>query len=340
VDPEPAGVTRNDPPDSTPESEDGELAAAVRRLTGEAPRAVHHAGHLDGSVVRVELADGRLAVLKSAPRQRGQLAAEVAGLRWLGEPGQIRVPAVLGHDADWLLMEYLPPARPDRAAATRFGRALAQLHAAGAPAFGAAPPGGPAEAWIGLAPMHNVAGEHWPDWYVEHRVRPYLRLASNAGQLTAEQTDVIEAAAAILPEVAGPPVAPARLHGDLWSGNVCWSPGPHGPDPSTSALSPALSPAPSPAPTPPTEGWLIDPAAHGGHPETDLAMLALFGCPHPDAVFAGYQQVSPLAPGWPARVGLHQLFPLLVHVALFGRGYAGQAVAAARSTLRLADGLP
>ncbi|HEX4250730.1 MAG TPA: fructosamine kinase family protein [Pseudonocardia sp.] len=307
-------MTREDP-------SDGELEEAVRRLTGEAPRAVDHAGHLDGSLVRVELADGRLAVLKSAPRQPGQLTAEVAGLRWLGEPEQVGVPAVLGHDADWLLMEYLPPARPDRAAATRFGRALAQLHAAGAPAFGAAPPGGPDKAWIGLAPMHNVPGEHWPDWYVEHRVRPYLRLASDAGQLTAEQTDVIDSACRVLPEVAGPPVAPARLHGDLWSGNVCWSSGPRG----ESAQ---------------VEGWVIDPAAHGGHPETDLAMLALFGCPHPDAVFDGYQQISPLAPGWPGRVGLHQLFPLLVHVALFGRGYAERAVAAARSTVALADGLP
>ena len=308
---------------------DGDLTSAVRRLTGDAPRAVDHPGHLDGSVVRVELADGRLAVLKSAPRQPGQLAAEVAGLRWLGEARPDRVPAVLGHDADWLLLEYLPPARPDRAAATRFGRALAQLHAAGAPAFGAAPPGGPERAWIGLAPMHNVPGEDWPAWYVEHRVRPYLRLASDAGQLTAEQTDVIEAACAVLPEVAGPPVPPARLHGDLWSGNVCWSAGPNRPEG-----------APEQAPSAQTEGWLIDPAAHGGHPETDLAMLALFGCPHLDAVSAGYREVGPLAPGWPDRIGLHQLFPLLVHVALFGRGYAGQAEAAARSTVALADGLP
>jgi fructosamine-3-kinase len=314
---------------------DDDLTAAVRRLTGDAPRAVDHGGHLDGSVVRVELADGRLAVLKSAARQPGQLAAEVAGLRWLGEAQPDRVPAVLGHDADWLLLEYLPPARPDRAAATRFGRALAQLHAAGAPAFGAAPPGGPERAWIGLAPMHNVPGEHWPDWYVEHRVRPYLRLASDAGQLTAEQTDVIEAACAVLPEVAGPPVAPARLHGDLWSGNVCWSAGPNRPEGGTPARAASEQAASSQV-----EGWLIDPAAHGGHPETDLAMLVLFGCPHPDAVFAGYREVSPLAPGWPDRVGLHQLFPLLVHVALFGRGYAGQAEAAARSTVALADGLP
>jgi fructosamine-3-kinase len=253
------------------------------------------------------------------------VAAEVAGLRWLAEPDEVGVTAVLGHDADWLLIEYLPAARPDASAATRFGAALARLHAAGAAAFGAPPPGGPTRAWIGLAPMHNVTGGHWPDWYVEHRVLPYLASARDAGHLTDDDADVIEAACQVLPEVAGPPVAPARLHGDLWSGNVRWSPGPARPGEPSSAR---------------TEGWLIDPAAHGGHPETDLAMLALFGCPHLEAVLAGYQQVSPLAPGWPARVGLHQLFPLLVHVVLFGRGYADQAVAAARSTLRLADGIP
>ncbi len=80
---------------------------------------------------------------------------------------------------------------------------------------------------------------------------------------------------------------------------------------------------------------LIDPAAHGGHRETDLAMLALFGCPLLDAVLEGYQDVAPLASGWRARVGVHQLFPLLVHAVLFGRGYAGQALAAARSALSL-----
>jgi fructosamine-3-kinase len=99
-----------------------------------------------------------------------------------------------------------------------------------------------------------------------------------------------------------------RLHGDLWSGNVMWTP----------------------------DGVvLIDPAAHGGHRETDLAMLALFGCAHLEVIFRGYQDVHPLRPNWRDRVALHQLFPLLAHVALFGAGYAGQTAAAARATLGL-----
>jgi len=265
----------------------------------------------------VRLPDGRRAVRKRAPGRSSQLAAEAAGLRWLAAPGVIPVAAVLGESADELLVEYLPAASPDRAAAERFGSGLARLHAQGAAAFGSPPPGGPTEAWIGDAPMRNVPRPEWASWYVEHRVLPYLRAARDAGALDAAEADRLEAACAALPEVAGPPVVPARLHGDLWSGNVCWSPGPPGGGGRV-------------------DGWLIDPAAHGGHPETDLAMLALFGCPHLKAVLAGYQAVTPLAPGWAARVCLHQLFPLLVHVVLFGRGYTARALSAARSVCRLA----
>jgi fructosamine-3-kinase len=155
--------------------------------------------------------------------------------------------------------------------------------------------------------MRNAPGAEWPVWYAEHRVLPYVRGAVDRGTLRPGEADVFERVYARLPELAGPAEPPARLHGDLWNGNVLW--GADG------------------------EVRLIDPAAHGGHRETDLAMLQLFGCPHLDRVLAGYQEAAPLADGWPARAGVHQLFPLLVHAVLFGRGYAEQALTVARTAL-------
>ena len=264
--------------------------------------AVRQSVPLGGRAARVELADGRLVVVKDG----AGVAAEAAGLRWLAVPGGPPVPEVLALDGP-LVTTYVPPGRPSAVAAADLGRRLSALHAKGAPVLGSGPPGASMDAWIGRAPMRNVPGDDWALWYAEHRIGPYLRTAREAGDLTAAEAAVVERVCERLPELAGPPEPPARLHGDLWSGNVLWS----------------------------TNGaWLIDPAAHAGHRETDLAMLALFGCPHLDTVLAAYDDATPLAPGWRERVPLHQLFPLLVHVVLFGRGYAGQAVAAARAALR------
>jgi fructosamine-3-kinase len=261
--------------------------------------AVRRCVPLGGGAARVELADGRTVVVKD-----GQgVAAEAAGLRWLAVPGGPPLPTVLGCADERLVTSHVPDGRPSPEAAAQLGRRLAVLHAAGAPTFGSGPPDASPHTWIGRAPMENAPGATWAPWYAEHRIGPYLRMARDAGDLTAAEGADVERVCARLPELAGPPEPPARLHGDLWSGNVLWSP----------------------------DGvWLIDPAAHGGHRETDLAMLALFGCPHLDTVLGAYDDAAPLAPGWRDRVPLHQLFPLLVHVALFGRGYSGQAVAAAR----------
>ncbi|HEX6347725.1 MAG TPA: fructosamine kinase family protein [Umezawaea sp.] len=243
------------------------------------------------------MADGGHVVAKETVSAR----AEAASLRWLAVPGGPPVPRVHGVRGDWLVTDLVPPGRPTARAAEAFGRELAALHGAGAPEFGSPPPGGPVDAAIGLAPMRNGTGARWPEWYWEHRVEPYLRTAVDGGLLTGAEAAVVTARVARAEDPGEPP---ARLHGDLWTGNALWS----------------------------ADGrvWLVDPAAHGGHRETDLAMLRLFGCPHLDRVVAGYQEVRPLADGWADRVGLHQLFPLLVHVVLFGRGYAAQTVAAAR----------
>jgi fructosamine-3-kinase len=260
---------------------------------------------LGGGAARVELADGRVVVVKEG----AGVAAEAAGLRWLAVPGGPPVPEVLALDGHRLVTTYVPPGRPSATAAVDLGRRLAALHSQGASAFGSGPPGASSDAWIGRAPMRNVPGDDWAPWYAAHRVAPYLRTARDAGDLTAAEAVVIERVCERLPELAGPPEPPARLHGDLWSGNVLW---------------PAGRGAAAGA-------WLIDPAAHGGHRETDLAMLDLFGCPYLETVLTAYDQAAPLASGWRDRVPLHQLFPLLVHVVLFGGGYAGQAVAAARA---------
>ncbi|OLZ62339.1 fructosamine kinase [Streptomyces sp. IMTB 2501] len=273
------------------------------RLTGR-PATGARTG--SGSPAEVTLDDGARVMVKRGDTP-GAIRAEVAGLRWLAAADAVRVPAVLGHDERWMVTERVPTGRPDPTAALRFGRSLAALHAAGAPHLGAAPPDGPEDAFIGLAPMRNTPGTNWPSWYAEHRVLPYVRGAVDRGTLRPDEAAVFEQVCARLPDLAGPAEPPARLHGDLWNGNVLW--GADG------------------------EVRLIDPAAHGGHRETDLAMLQLFGCPHLDRVLAGYEEAAPLAPGRQDRVGVHQLFPLLVHAVLFGRGYAEQALTAARDAL-------
>ncbi|KUF18016.1 fructosamine kinase family protein [Streptomyces silvensis] len=275
--------------------------AAASRLTG---LPAVRARPLSGALTEVVLDGGRVVVVKHDEKP-GAIRAEAAGLRWLTATGTVRVPVVHGHDERRLVIDRVTTGRADADAATRFGRDLATLHACGAPAFGAAPPGGPEDAYIGLAPLRNTPGDDWPHWYAEHRVLPYLRRAVDEGTVRPAEAALIEGVCARVPDVAGPAEPPARLHGDLWSGNVLWGADGH--------------------------VRLIDPAAHGGHRETDLAMLRLFGCPHLDRVLDGYQETAPLADGWQDRVGLHQLFPLLVHTVLFGRGYAEQAVAAARS---------
>jgi fructosamine-3-kinase len=274
--------------------------AAAARLTG---CRVTAARTLSATLAEVTLGDGRTVMVKRV-EEPGAVRAEAAGLRWLAAAGTVRTPAVHGHDRRWLVTDRIPAGRPSAGAAVRFGRDLAALHAAGAAAFGAPPPGGPEEAYIGRAPMRNAPGGDWPGWYAEHRVLPYLRRAVDDGLLSRAEAGVVEGVLDRLPDLAGPAEPPARLHGDLWNGNVLWG----------------------------TDGQarLIDPAAHGGHRETDLAMLHLFGCPHLDRVLEGYQQAAPLADGWADRIALHQLFPLLVHTVLFGGGYAEQAVAAAR----------
>jgi fructosamine-3-kinase len=235
---------------------------------------------------------------------------EAAGLRWLSDvDGGVPCAQVVSVDATSLTLRRLESVAPSSEAADAFGRRLAITHDAGAAEFGAGPDGWDGPGFFGpLAqplPMSLRTHPGWGDFYAAERLSPMAELA--AARLDAQTRAAIDSVAARCR--AGDfddGDHPARLHGDLWSGNVMWT----------------------------ADGVvLVDPAAHAGHRETDLAMLALFGCPHYDAVLAGYQRVRSLNPGWRNRIGLHQLFPLLAHVVLFGGGYAAQTHAAARAAL-------
>lgn len=247
---------------------------------------------------------------QSATVPPGYFGWEAAGLRWLGATagGAAAVVEVLDEAPHHLDLARLTPAAPTAAAAERLGRGLAATHAAGAPAHGCGPPGWVGDGWLGPLseplPLALGAWDTWGAFYAQARIVALLPLARARGVLD-------EADAALLRGLAdrvasgefdtGEP--PARLHGDLWSGNVLWTA---------------------------HEAVLIDPAAHGGSRETDLAMLALFGAPHLEQVLAAYDEAAPLADGWRDRVLLHQVHPLLLHAVLFGGSYAGQALRAAR----------
>jgi len=261
-----------------------------------------------------------------ADAPRGFFEAEAAGLAWLAEAepaGGARVVRVLDVAPGRIDLERLRPSRPTRDAARAFGAALAITHDAGAPAFGAPPAGHDGPAFIGRQPLSVLrggrrddagaqpggdAGSGWGAWYARERVLPYLRRAVDAGNATrAQAADVERACAAASDGRFDDGAPPARIHGDLWSGNVQWT--------DQGAV-------------------LIDPAAHGGHRETDLAMLALFGCPGLDDVLGAYADTGSLAPGWRDRVALHQLHPLAVHAASHGPAYGDALHDAARAVLR------
>ena len=295
-------------------------AGWLGRLTGLAVREARIVGSQHGyQHLMITLSGGRRAFAKavipgaSAPAASGKtaavFAAEANGLRWLAEAGAVPVPEVLAAGPSALVIAMIPPGRPTPEAAFEFGADLARLHAAGADRFGAPWPGFIASLPLDNQPMTATDGAgqaSWPQWYVNRRLLPYLRLAVDAGALRPQDGRLVEAVADRIGSLAGPAEPPSRIHGDCWAGNVLWSGG---------------------------RGWLIDPAAHGGHRETDLAMLALFGAPSLDRIIAGYNDTVPLAAGWRSRIPLHQLHPLLVHACLFGASYREGVAYAARAAL-------
>jgi len=251
---------------------------------------------------RLETSEGPFFVkVNSADHFPSMFEAEADGLKRLAATGTIRVPQVIAtgedHDDSYLLLEGVKGGLKTTAFWEAFGRALARLHRNTNACFGLE-----RDNWIGTLEQVNTPGTDWPAFFIQHRLEALVRTACDRQRIGMGEALRFERLYVKLPSLF-PPEPPALLHGDLWSGNfLC--------DEHDRPV-------------------LIDPAVYYGHREMDIAMTRLFGG-FDTAFYVAYNAESPLEQGWEERVDLCNLYPLLVHVNLFGGGYAQQVGAVLR----------
>jgi fructosamine-3-kinase len=278
---------------------DRPLCDALERALGSVPTAARRLGGGDiNDAFEVRLADGRSVFVKTNARAAAEMfPAEARGLAFLAEPNALRIPEVLAVSSPsdpvrFLALELVRSASPARDHDEALGRGLAELHRSGAPSFGL-----DHDNFIGSLPQSNRAHARWADFFEKERLGPQLERAVSDGRASAGMRRGFERLFSRLADLVGPEEPPSRLHGDLWGGNL------HTDERGAPCL--------------------IDPAVYGGHREIDLGMMRLFGG-FGERVFAAYAEAFPLAPGARERIDLYQLYPLMVHVNLFGGGYGAQ----------------
>ena len=224
------------------------------------------------TATRLRLSDGRSAFVKTSPHAPDRFfEVEAAASGGSPQPVAPRSRTCSRVSDDCLILSWIEPGRPSVDGVEDFARRLGRTHAAGA-----APFGGERDGYVGTVPLTNTPTDTWAEFWPTRRVLPYLRVARDRGDVGEDDATMIETVMDRIADIAGPPEQPSRIHGDLWSGNVVWSSDGH--------------------------GYLVDPAAHGGHRETDLAMLALFGAPHLSRLVDAYDEATPLGDGWRERV--------------------------------------
>lgn len=246
---------------------------------------------------QIETTQGRFFIkLNDASRFPVMFEAEKRGLELLGQssfvvPEPLKVGTL--DNAQFILMEWLEKGTPKTGFWDEYGRSLAELHSVSNRQFGL-----DHDNYIGSLHQRNCNHRNWAEFYREERLIPQMKLAERQGRLTSRMKKGFDAFFQELENIF-PTEKPALVHGDLWSGNMIV----------------AANGSPS----------IFDPAVYYGHREMDLAMMALFGG-FGDAWVDAYNEVYPLESGWRERIPLGQLYPLMVHVNLFGGGYAMDVV--------------
>lgn len=266
-----------------------QIGGAIRQFVPAAGGCINHGG-------TCILSDGAF-FLKWNDRLKypGMFAKEAAGLSLLAHGTSLHVPAVIHHGEaasfQFLLLTNIVEAKRAATYWRDFGTGLAQLHRMSADTYGL-----DHDNYIGSLRQRNTQGSSWIEFFAQQRLREQLKLAYDEGRIERrllKKFDLLIGKLGTL-LVEEPP---SLLHGDLWGGNIM----------TNSNGQPVL----------------IDPAVYFGHREVDLAMTSLFG--GFNRVFLDhYDDTFPLLPGYEDRFDLYNLYPLLVHVNLFGGGYVNQ----------------
>ena len=234
----------------------------------------------------------------TAKKYPKMFALEAQGLEQLKNEGGVLTPEIIdfGEEENWsyLVLSWEERKNDNHELQKSLGVSLAQMHKATRNYFG-----WETNNFIGSLEQQNDKTENWVEFFITMRLEPQLKLARDTGLIYPSLTSKMKRLFTGL-ETWVPQEKPALLHGDLWGGN--YLPSVKGP-------------------------MLIDPAVYFGHREMDLAMMHLFGG-FSETVFQAYHENFPLESGWKDRIELHNLYPVLVHVNLFGAGYLGQLEAA------------
>lgn len=245
-----------------------------------------------GRVLFVQDARGRELVAKFDDAQTGGLLTEARMLDELDALDDIPSPQVIARAQDCLIMTYVPSiAHKESSAATvDAAHKVAALHARTSPRYGYA-----YDTLIGSLPQTNTWSEDWIAFFGEHRLLPLARRCVDQKRFSPQTASKLEALITKLPDYLGSPHAPGLIHGDLWGGNLIW-----GED---------------------RVAGFIDPALYYADPEVEIAFSTMFQT-FSQTFYDAYNELRPLSSNfWKERLPIYNLYPLLVHVSIYGGGY-------------------